>query len=225
MRKYKGSMKVEIKIVLADDHPIVRKGLNDMIKEHSDLRVAAECADGREAITAIELHDPQVAVLDIDMPVLNGFETAREIKARKLKTEIIFLTMHRDEDIFNEAIDLGAKGFLLKESALENIVECIRTVAAGKEYASPALTTFLLNRTRRVLNLADDKPTIKNLTPTELRVIKLIAENLTNTEIGERLFVSRRTIEKHRENICRKLHLQGAHALYKYALTNKSKLL
>lgn len=218
-------MKEEITIVLADDHPIVRKGLRDMIEEHSDLRVSAECADGRDALSEIERHAPQIVVLDIDMPNLNGFETVREIKKRKLKTEIVFLTMHHDEDIFNEAIDLGAKGFLLKESALENIVKCIRTVASGREYASPALTSFLLNRSRRVLNFADNQPTIKSLTPTELRIMKLIAENLTNAEISDRLFVSRRTIEKHRENICRKLNLQGPHALHKYAIANKSKFL
>lgn len=217
-------MKDVIKIVLADDHPIVRKGLRDMIEEHSDLYVSAECGDGREALSSIEIYSPQIVVLDIDMPNLNGFVTAREINKRNLKTEIIFLTMHHDEDIFNEAIDLGAKGFLLKESALENIVKCIRTVASGREYASPALTAFLFKRTRRAFDFAEEQPSLKSLTQTELRIVKLIAENLTNTEIGEQLFVHRRTIEKHRENICRKLNLHGPRALFNYAITNKSKL-
>lgn len=215
----------EITIIIADDHPIVRQGLRQTIEEDKRLRVVAEASNGQEAVEAIETHSPQITVLDVDMPVMNGFDVARTIRERKLSTEIIFLTMHRDEDLFNEAIDLGAKGFVLKDSALTDIIECIKTVAASEHYASHALTSFLINRSRRAIGLAEKKPTINDLTPTERRVLKLIAENLTTKDIGEQLGVSPRTVEKHRANICEKLNLHGAHSLLKFALQHKSDLL
>ncbi len=218
-------MSNEITIILADDHPIVRKGLREVIEEDKRLRVVAEANNGREAVEAIEKFSPQVTILDIDMPVMNGFETAREIKRRKLKTEIIFLTMHRDEDLFNEAIDLGAKGFVLKDSALIDIIECVKAVAASEHYASHALTKFLINRSRRALGLTERQPTVNDLTPTERRILKLIAEDMTSKEIGEEIFISPRTVEKHRQNICQKLNLQGSHSLFKFAVQHKSELL
>ncbi len=215
----------EITIIIADDHPIVRKGMREVIEEDKRLRVVAEADNGREALEAIEKFNPQIAILDVDMPLVNGFDAAREIRAKKLTTEIIFLTMHRDEDLFNEAIDLGAKGFVLKDSALTDIIECIKTVAASEHYASHALTKFLINRSRRAVGLVERQPTINDLTQTERRILTLIAENLTTKQIGEELFISPRTVEKHRENICQKLNLQGSHSLLKFALSHKSQLL
>lgn len=213
-----------ITIIIADDHPIVRKGLRETIEEESKFVVLEEVNNGQEAIAAIERFSPTVTILDIDMPIMNGFDVAREIKLRKLKTEIIFITMHRDEDLFNEAIDLGAKGFVLKDSALSDIVECLKAVAAREHYTSHALTSFLINRSRRAIELTEKQPSINDLTPTERRVLKLIAENLTSREIGEQLFISPRTVEKHRENICQKLDLQGSHSLLKFAIQHKSEL-
>ena len=215
----------EITIILADDHPIVRKGLRETIEEESKFIVLAEVGNGQEAIEAIEKFSPTVAILDVDMPIMNGFEAVRLITAKKLKTEIVFMTMHRDEDLFNEAIDLGAKGFILKDSALGDIVECIKAVASKNHYTSHALTSFLINRSRRAIDLTEKQPTINDLTPAERKVLKLIAENLTSKEIGEQLFISLRTVEKHRENICQKLNLQGSHSLFKFAVQHKSQLL
>ena len=215
----------EITIIIADDHPIVRKGLREVIEEERRLRIVAEAGNGQEAIVALEEFSPDVAVLDVDMPVMDGFAVAREIKARKPATAIIFLTMHRDEDLFNAALDLGAKGFVLKDSALADIVECIKAVAASEHYASHSLTSFLINRSRRAFTLAEKLPSINDLTPSERRVLKLIAENLTSKEIAEKLFISPRTVEKHRQNICQKLNLQGSHSLFKFALQHKSQLL
>jgi DNA-binding NarL/FixJ family response regulator len=214
-----------ITVIIADDHPIVRKGLRETIEEESKFIILAEVNNGQEAIEAIEKFNPTVTLLDIDMPIMNGFDVARAIREKKFPTEIIFLTMHRDEDLFNEAIDLGAKGFVLKDSALADIVECIKAVAASQHYASHALTSFLINRSRRAIGLTEKQPSINDLTQTERRVLKLIAENLTTKEIGEQLFISPRTVEKHRENICQKLNLQGSHSLLKFALQHKSQLL
>ena len=218
-------MNDEITILIADDHPIVRQGLRQTIEEDRRLRVVAEASDGGQAVEAVAEHLPRVTILDIDMPVMNGFDAARAIRKQGLTTEIIFLTMHRDEDILNEAIDLGAKGFVLKDSALNDIIECIKTVAASEHYASHALTSFLINRSRRAAGLTARQPSIADLTPTERRVLKLIAENMTTKEIGEQLFVSPRTVEKHRENVCQKLDLQGSHSLLKFALSHRSELL
>lgn len=215
----------KITILIADDHPVVRQGLRQTIEEDSRLQVVAEASDGEKAIAAISDYSPQVTILDIDMPVMNGFDTARAIRKKGLATEIIFLTMHRDEDIFNEAIDLGARGFVLKDSALTDIIECIKAVAASQHYTSHALTSFLINRTRRAIGLTEKQPSIGDLTPTERNVMRLIADNLTTKEIGERLFVSPRTVEKHRENICRKLDLTGSHSLIKFAVSHRSELL
>ena len=218
-------MNDEITIIIADDHPIVRQGLRQTIEEDRRLRVVAEASDGEKAVEAVETHSPCVIILDIDMPTMNGFDAARAIRKKGLTTEIVFLTMHRDEDIFNEAIDLGAKGFVIKDSAVTDIVDCIKTVAASRHYASHALTSFLINRSRRAIGLTEKQPSISDLTPTERRVLQLIADNLTTREIGEQLFVSPRTVEKHRENICQKLGLQGSHSLLKFALSHKSELL
>lgn len=214
----------EITIVIADDHPIVRQGLRQTIEENQRLRVVAEVSNGLEAVEAVATHSPQVTILDIDMPVMNGFDAARAIRKNGLSTEIIFLTIHRDEDLFNEAIDLGARGFVLKDSALIDIIECIKSVASSEHYASHALTSFLMNRSRRAIGLVGKHPTIKDLTPTERNVLRLIADNLATKEIGERLFISPRTVEKHRQNICQKLDLQGSHSLLKFALSHKSEL-
>jgi len=210
-----------ITVMIADDHPIVRQGLRQTIEEDELLCVVAEAANGDEAIAAIETHLPHVTILDVDMPVMDGFDAARAIMAKGLATEIVFLTMHRDEDMFNEAIDLGAKGFVLKDSALSDIIECVKTVARGEHYASHALTSFLIQRGRPSVDTLEKQPTIADLTPTERRILSLVADNLTSKEIGEKLFISPRTVEKHRENIIQKLQLQGSHALLKFALSHK----
>jgi len=127
--------------------------------------------------------------------------------------------------IYSTRIDLGAKGFVLKDSALSDIIKCIKTVAANEHYTSHAVTSFLINRSRRAIQLTERQPSIHDLTPTERHVLKLIAENLSSKEIGAQLFISPRTVEKHRANICHKLELHGSHTLLKFALSHKSELL
>lgn len=214
----------EITIIIADDHPIVRQGLRQTIEAEKGLMILAEAENGRAALAAILEFQPQIAVLDINMPELDGFEVARAVRENKLAPEIIFLTIHRDEMMFNEAIDLGAKGYVLKQSALEDIINCVKTVAKSQYCASPSLTTFLINRQRRVLDLGEEKPTIKNLTRSEKRILQMIADDKTTKEIAHKLFISPTTVEKHRANICRKLNLKGNYALLRFALTHKSEL-
>jgi DNA-binding NarL/FixJ family response regulator len=212
----------EIRILIADDHPIVRQGLRRSIEAHPHFIVVAESGNGRDALEQIQALQPQIAVLDIDMPELDGFAVAREIRARRLPVEVIFLTVHRDERFFTEALQLGTKGYVLKDSAVTDIVSSITAVAAGEHFASPALTSYLV-KSRGAAPLTQQAG-LQDLTATERRILALIAEYKTSREIGEALHISHRTVQTHRANICTKLELQGNHALMKFALSHKSEL-
>ena len=217
-------MKTEIRIVIADDHPLVRDGLRRAIEAHANFTVVAEAGDGSTALDRIQSLNPDVAVLDVDMPVMSGFDVARALREKGLANAVIFLTIHREEDFFNEALDLGAKGYVLKDSAVSDIVTGIKAVAAGEHFTSPAMTTYPVKRTRRASEFRRSKPTINDLTPTERRVLQLIADYKTSKEIADELGVSHRTIETHRANISTKLEIRGSHSLMKFALSHKSEL-
>jgi DNA-binding NarL/FixJ family response regulator len=217
-------MGAEIRILIADDHPVFRKGLRQIVEEDSALRVVAEAEDGETALALILQLAPDVALLDVDMPKLDGIEVARSVSQKRQAVEIVFLTMHKDEDVFNEAMDAGAKGYVLKESAATDIIHSIRTAHGGRHFISPQLSSYLVNRNARAASLARQKPGLDALTATERRILKLIAENKTSREIAAELFISVRTVENHRANICAKLELRGAHTLLKFALEHKSAL-
>src|SRR6185503_3166853 len=142
----------------------------------------------------------------------------------KLPVRIVFLTMLREEDAFNRAVDLGVNGYVLKDSAVIDIVNAIRVVSAGGHYISPAISSFLINRTARRSRLVDERPGLEQLTPTERRVLRMIAEKKTSREIGAELFISPRTVDSHRNNICAKLDLHGSNALLKFALEHKGEI-
>jgi len=217
-------METQIKIVMADDHPIVRQGLRKIIETDKNLLILAEAGNGQTALDLIEEHRPLVAVLDIDMPVMDGFAVVRELQNRRIETEVVFLTMLDEEEIFQAAMDLNVRGYVLKDSAADEIVSAIKSVAKGRPFLSPAMSAMLLSRRRRSEELEKQQPGLHLLTPSERRVLKLVADNKTSKEIGEELFVSYRTIEAHRANISRKLNLSGNLALIKFAAANKSEL-
>jgi len=217
-------MSDQIEIVIADDHPIVRQGLRQMIDAERDLKVVGEAGDGEEALRLIETLRPQVVVLDIDMPRVGGFDVVLELRKRKIDVQIIFLTMHSEEELFRTAMDLGVSGYVLKDSATTDIVAGIRSIASGKPFISPALSELLLNRRRRAEKLVSEKPELDSLTPTERRILKLIADDKTSKEIGSELFISHRTVHAHRANISAKLNLSGNLALVKFAITHRSDL-
>jgi DNA-binding NarL/FixJ family response regulator len=218
------AMNNEIHIVMADDHPIVRQGLRQIIEADAALKIVAEAGDGKSALAQIIQHQPAVAVLDIDMPEQDGFSVARAVRQQKLEVEIVFLTIHREEELFQAALNLGAKGYVLKDSAVTDIVAAIKAVAAGQPYISPQLSAYLFNRSRSAAALNSRKPGLEDLTPTERRILKLIAEDKTSKEIGEELFISPRTVETHRTNISRKLELHGHLTLVRFALEHKASL-
>jgi DNA-binding NarL/FixJ family response regulator len=217
-------MQKEITLVIADDHPIFRQGLLQIIEMEQGIKVLGEASDGQAALNLIQELRPDVAVLDVNMPAMKGFDVAREIQRQELAVDIIFLTMYDDERMFNEALNVGAKGYLLKDSAIIDIVNSIRTVAAGQHYISLAISNYLVNRAARGTQLDEKAPSLKDLTATELRILKLIAQNETTKAIAEQLFISYRTVENHRYSICQKLRLHGNNALVRFALEHRSEL-
>ncbi len=217
-------MKNLVKILIADDHPLFRKELKDMLEEAAPEFLVSEAQNGEQALTMMKKECYDVAVFDVDMPILNGLDAARESNKLHLDTKIIILTMYKDEHLFNQAIDAGVKGYVLKENTVAEIKNTIRTVLDGHYYFSPAISDYLMNRERKTLEKQNETTNIEILTATEKKILKLISESKTSKEIAGQLYVSVKTIEKHRLNICDKLNIQGTHALIKYAFAHRDEM-
>ncbi|MBI5215685.1 MAG: response regulator transcription factor [Ignavibacteriae bacterium] len=217
-------MKQTINIVIAEDHPIFRKGLKDIINGEHNMKVIDECGDGSKVLSMIKKQKPDVLILDLNLPERHGLEVLNEIQMFKDKLKTIILTMHNDEETFNKAIDLGVAGYVLKESAGHDILESIRAVVNDQMYISPTISSYLLKRRQRNHLLHELHPSIENLTEMERKILKLISENKSSKEIATLLFISDRTVQNHRMNICNKLNLHGSFSLLKFAIENKNKL-
>ncbi|HMS41851.1 MAG TPA: response regulator transcription factor [Pyrinomonadaceae bacterium] len=212
----------EITILIADDHPIFQRGLQQIIETDKRLKIVAAVNDGESALETLRKLKPNVAVLDVVMPRKDGFAVLNAVKSENLPCEIILLTMYKEERFFNAALDAGVKGYVLKDSAVSEITNAIHAVARGENFISPMLSTFLIKR----LNLSEKHKNspLESLTASERRVLKLVSEAKNNKQIADELFISIRTVENHRSNICAKLNLEGKNALLTYALTNKSEI-
>jgi DNA-binding NarL/FixJ family response regulator len=215
-------MSLETKIIIADDHPIFRRGLKQVIEEETGLRVIGDAENGIEALALIEKLSPDVAIIDGHMPEMGGLELAKTVKSKNLPVKLVFLTMFKDEAMFNEAMSIGVKGYVLKDNAVTDIVACIKSVNQGQPFIAPSLTQFLLNRSNLTGTPKKEDLILKSLTKTERRILRFIAEEKTSREIGEILFIHPRTVDNHRTNICQKLDLHGSNALLRFALTHKA---
>ena len=196
-------------IIIADDHPLILKGLNDFLLE-KEFNVIASAKNGKEALTLISAHQPDIAILDIQMPILTGLEVAEKCKSLGLSTKIIIITFEKSHDIYNKAKSLGIYGYILKEFAIAEIETCITSVLQETSYFSPELIEYL--------EIKETPDALKTLTDSEMKVFKLTAENKTAKEIAGILFISDRTVEKHKSNIRTKLKLESnANSIVLYA--------
>lgn len=212
----------KIKVIIADDHPVMRSGVKSVLLNDPQIEIVAEAKDGEEAYNFILKHRPDVALIDVEMPKMTGLEIVRRITAENIKTRFVFLTMYKDEDMFNEAMDVGAFGYVLKENAVEDVLESIKSVAEGRNYISPTISGYLVSRLNKQKDLASKTPSIKDLTKAERTILKLIAEEKTTQQIADDLHISYKTVENHRNNISKKLNLSGTHSLVKFAIKNRS---
>jgi len=208
----------KIKLIIADDHHIFRKGILSIVSEDDGIEITGEAANGDDALKLIEEKKPDIAILDIDMPGLSGLDVARKVKSEQLPVKIVILTIHKDKEYFDEALELDIKAYVLKESIANDLIDCIKRVAAGEYYISSAISGYLVEKNKT----APKQTELDKLTNAEKEILKLIAQNKTSAQIADELFRSVRTIENHRNNICNKLGLKGPHALLLYAIQHKS---
>ncbi len=211
-------------VVIADDHPIFRQGLVKIVASTDDFKVIGEAGDGLEALRLIEEKKPDIVVVDISMPSMNGLELIKVLKENKYGGKFIILTMYREEEYFDKAFELGINGYILKECATMDFLKCLREVAAEKYYVSPDVSNFLYKKINERELFKKKYPAIELLTPSERRILKLIAKNKTSKEIAEILNISYRTVQNHRTHICEKLGLEGFNKLLQFALEHKDLL-
>lgn len=209
---------------MADDHPIFRSGLRQIIEEDSNIEILGEADNGQTALNLIIDLKPDIVLLDIDMPKKNGLEVLRELNKVKAGSKIIFLTVYADEDFYDEGVELGISGYVLKDSAISEIIECIYKVYDNKYYISSKLSDILMNKKNTLKKPDEEASLLERLTKSELTILKLIAEGNTTREISETLDISFKTVENHRTNISTKLELKGANSLVKFAIEFKSHL-
>lgn len=209
-------------ILIADDHPVFLFGLKSIIGSIETCEVTEVTSNGSDALNLICKTNPDIAILDIDMPGLNGIEVLKKVTEINSSTKVIVLTMHKEESIFNLAFDSGAYGYVIKDNAAIDVVNCIHAVSDGETFVSPQISSY--NIKRQSASNSNELTLINSLTTSEKVVLKEVCENKSSTEIADKLNVSHKTIQNHRFNICKKLHLEGVNSLLTYALLNKSTL-
>ena len=207
-----------IRIILADDHAVMRRGLKLVLEQQKDFEVVGEASDGRGAVDLADTARPDIAVLDITMPNLNGIEAARQICEKHPGVSIVVLSMHADESFVLRALKAGARGYLLKESAESDLISAVRLVAAGKSFFSPTVSRMLVDDYVRQMQEKDVEDSYELLTSREREILQLIAEGKSNKDIARMLNLSLYTVETHRSNILSKLNLHTVPELILYAV-------
>ena len=216
--------KNKIRIIMADDHPIFRSGLRQIIEEDNNIEILGEADNGQAALELIDKFKPDIVLLDIDMPVKTGLDVMKELSERERIPKVIFLTVYADEDMYDEGVELGISGYVLKDSAISEITDCIYKVFDNKYYISSSVSDLLLNKKSKAIKDTGKEKLTDMLTRSELIILKLIAEGNTTRGISEILGISFKTAENHRANISSKLRLKGANSLVKFAIEHRSQL-
>jgi DNA-binding NarL/FixJ family response regulator len=196
-----------MKILIADDHPIFRNGLKSILVENFKEAIIVECVNGAEALENIRKEKPDVSILDINMPEMDGLELCNNIMKEGLSTKVVMLTMYRDSEMLKKAFHLGAFGYLLKDFATKEIIECIDNVLKDIKYIGPGLDKHYSSYLQEDKIKKDIVGLLKNLSQAELKTLKLVSQNKTSKEISELLFLSEKTVENYRSRICQKLQL------------------
>lgn len=207
-----------IRMILADDHKIMRKGLISLLKDLPDIEVVGEAEEGREAIHLARELNPDIIIMDVTMPSLNGMEATRQLISEMQGLNVIALSMHRESRFVVGMLEAGAKGYLLKDCDFEELIQAIRTVAKGRTYLSPEISDIVVEGLVNSLEQGRLPSPTSSLTPREREVMQLLAEGFGTREIAERLYVSVKTVESHRQNIMQKLNLKSLPELTKFAL-------
>jgi len=207
-----------IRVLLADDHKLIRAGLRLVVDQQADLSVVGEADDGRQAVELAKSLKPDVVVMDIGMPNLNGIEAARQIREIRPDAAVVMLSMHSDEGYVLRALGAGARAYLLKDSATTDLVQAIRAVVEGKSFFSPAVSKVLLQDYVRKLRRSGAEDSYDLLSPREREVLQLVAEGKSNKEVASLLNLSVYTVETHRAKIMQKLNLKGVPELILYAV-------
>jgi len=207
-----------IRILLADDHTVMRRGLRALLERQSGFEVVAEAADGREAVDSAAALNPDVAVIDIGMPNLNGIEAARRITEKRPETAVVILSMHADESYVLRALNSGARGYLLKDSPEDDLINAIRAVHKGKAFFSPEISRMLAEDYMRQMRQRGVEDSYELLTPREREVLQMLGEGNSNKEVATKLNLSLHTVETHRGNVLEKLNLHSTAEMILYAV-------
>jgi two-component system, NarL family, response regulator NreC len=208
----------KIRVLLADDHTILRAGLKMMLNAQPDIETVGEASDGRQAISEAERLSPDVVIMDITMPECNGIEATRHIKRLLPDVRVLVLTMHENEEYLFQTLRAGAAGYMLKEAADTDLISAIRVVASGRFYLSPSAQSMLVSDYLQRVHTGEERDSYSALTEREREILKLVAEGYTNNRIGERLFISPKTVDTHRTHVMDKLNLHSRAELVRYAM-------
>jgi DNA-binding NarL/FixJ family response regulator len=209
-----------LRMVVVDDHAVVRRGVRALLESRTDWEIVAEATTGREALDAVKRHRPEIVVMGISLPDLNGLEATRQIVRESPQTEVLVLTMHHSEELAREVLKAGARGYVLKSDADESLITAVDALRQHKPFLTSGVTEFMLDGFLRDMSVPD-LSTRDSVTPREREIIQLLTEGLSNKEAAARLGISVKTIEAHRANIMRKLRLRSVTDLVRYAIRNK----
>src|SRR5438045_6029867 len=207
----------KITVLLADDHTVVRQGLRALLEAEEDMTVAGEAENGSQAVQMAKRLQPDVVVMDIAMPSLNGLEATRQISRESPKSKVLILSSYSDDEYVQQLTDAGASGYLVKQTAAQDLVTAIREARKGNAFFSPAISKRLLEHFRSSIGKPPGEQKSPKLTPRELEVLQLIAEGYANKQIAGELFISIKTVEKHRQQLMNKLYIHDVAGLTRYA--------
>lgn len=209
-----------VRILLADDHDVVRRGLKALLQNRADWEVCGEAVSGREAVDLARELQPDIAIIDLMMPDLNGLETTRQLRKASERTQVLVFTMHRDESLLHEVLEAGARGYLLKTDAELQIVNAVETLLRHQPYFSPQVSETVLEGFLRSGRQVSEGAIASRLTPREREVIQLLAEGHRNKKIAQKLGISIKTVETHRTTLMRKIGVKSIVELVRYAVRN-----